>query len=70
MTLVALRTHQRQYINRTQDYLILFHNNFGWGDSNSENKFDLNLDGLGRNNDIAILYDYQFRNHIIKHLLI
>ena len=39
-----------EYINRTQEHLILVHNNFGWGDSNWENKFDLNLDGSGRNN--------------------
>ena len=78
-----------EYINRTQEHLILVHNNFGWGDSNWENKFDLNLDGSGRNNTgwyhigifnvnghkepsntfkSGILYDYQFRNHIITNI--
>ena len=69
--------------------LELVHNNFGWGDSNWGNKFDLNLDGSGRNNTgwyhigifnvnghkepsntfkSGILYDYQFRNHIITNI--
>ena len=39
-------SYREQYTEKIE----LVHNNFGWGDSNWENKFDLNLDGSGRNN--------------------
>ena len=39
-------SYREQYTEKIE----LVHNNFGWGDSNWGNKFDLNLDGSGRNN--------------------